>query len=226
MAIDSVRTPPMPAQRRHRRPVPRRPAPSPAAAPVNGALHTLPGLRDMIRTVEEALGARETDAVLAQLRTGLADIAARCAADLPAWLLTPDPERYRRIELHHCPVLGYQILALVWGPGQTTPIHDHAAAWGVETVWRGALEVIDFRAVEDTGERVRLEPAGAMRVGAGEAVGFAPDGGLHLCRNASTRDIAVSVHVYARALDAFHLYVDGDAAGWYRRTPCAPPLER
>ena len=45
----------------------------------------------------------------------------------------PDPNRYRQHILHIDPAGRFSIVALVWLPGQGTPIHDHLA-WCVAGV--------------------------------------------------------------------------------------------
>ncbi|MFK5004321.1 hypothetical protein ACI4AP_27360, partial [Klebsiella pneumoniae] len=36
------------------------------------------------------------------------------------------------------------IMAMVWGPGQGTPLHDHDGLWVVECVYRGKVKVTNF----------------------------------------------------------------------------------
>jgi predicted metal-dependent enzyme (double-stranded beta helix superfamily) len=185
----------------------------------------LPGLHEIIRTVDEAVGKRDSAAIVADLCARLPALIERHRGHIGADLLRVDPTGYRRIELHHCPIRGYQIVAMVWGPGQGTPVHDHRDVWGVESVLCGELLVADFRATAVAGELLRLVPVNAVHLRPGEAVGLTPEQGLHLCRNPSPRSAAVSLQVYARPLDHFNVYLDaGD--GWYQRTDFAPALER
>lgn len=199
--------------------------PRPIAAPRPTVQATaFPGLGELIRLTEEALGQRDCTAIVATLRARLPALIARHRGALGGEFLRADPQRRRRVELHHCPVLGYQILAMIWGPGQGTPIHDHHELWGVESTWHGELLVADFQPTTVAGELVRLEPRDAVCMRTGEALGLTPEQGLHLCRNPSQREVAVTVHIYARALDRFNLYVDaGD--GWYRRREYCPETE-
>src|SRR5689334_8777717 len=48
----------------------------------------------------------------------------------------PAEDRYRQHLVHVHPTGRYSIVALVWKPGQATPIHDHRC-WCVVGVWRG-----------------------------------------------------------------------------------------
>lgn len=183
-----------------------------------------PGIRQIVREVENALALRESRAIVDALNTAMLALIAQYGAQLPAWAVQARERAYRRIELHHCPVQGFQILAMVWGPGQGTPVHDHRELWGIESVWQGELDVIDFAVKETAGTLLRLEPSQVSRIPAGQSLGFTPEHGLHLCRNSAPRDVTISVHVYARALDAFNQYVDV-GNGWYERREHVPVLE-
>lgn len=182
-----------------------------------------PGLRQIVREVEAAWGLRETTAVVRALNARMPALIEQYRLQLPAWLAGVDTRSrsYRRIELHHCPLLGFQILAMAWPPGQGTPVHDHRDQWGIESVWQGELDVVDFAVRESAGEFLRLEPCNVSRVPAGQSLGFTPEHGLHLCRNPSPHTATISLHIYARALDWFNQYVDvGD--GWYERREYTP----
>lgn len=196
-----------------------------ASLPPLESARGFPGLGEVIRLVDEAVGARDSARVVAQIRTELPALIRRHRERLGGNLLRVDPRGYRRIELHHCPIRGYQILAMVWGPGQGTPVHDHRDVWGIESVWCGELEVAEFRPAGIAGELLRLAPHGVERLASGDVLGLLPDQGLHLCRNPGSRDVTVSLHVYARPLDHFNVYLDaGD--GWHARHDHQPALER
>lgn len=189
------------------------------------AADQFPGLPEIIRLVDEALGARDAAAIVETLSTRLPELIARHRRSLPAEWLRIDPRGYRRRELHYCPIGGYQILAMTWGPGQGTPIHDHREVWGVESVWQGELLVGEFKPADVAGDALKLEPVHASRLRAGDVLGLTPEHGLHLCRNPSPHTTTVSLHVYAKPLDAFGIYVD-EGDGWYRRHEYEPPVER
>lgn len=120
-------------------------------------------------------------------------------------LLTPeqyegDAAHYRQHLLHSEDDGSFSIVALVWLPGQETPIHDHVS-WCVTGVHQG----------EEHERRYRLVPAGAhgepARLVATEDVvnppgavcGFAPPGDIHRVWN-GCQDKAVSLHLYGAGI--------------------------
>ena len=76
----------------------------------------------------------------------------------------PDPRRRRaaaglRARTDHRPLRapralsqpaehGYSVVAMTWGPGQGTPLHDHSGLWCVEGVWHGELEITQYELLE------------------------------------------------------------------------------
>jgi 3-mercaptopropionate dioxygenase len=119
--------------------------------------------------------------VTTQLRTHLPTAA----------VLTPkqrlgDPDRYRSHVLHVEPDGAFSIVALVWRPGQITPIHDHVT-WCVFGVVRG----IEHEELFDAD----LNPIGASDNHAGDVSGFAPPGDIHRVHNTGD-ETAISIHVY------------------------------
>ena len=85
---------------------------------------------------------------------------------------------------------------MTWGPGQGTPIHDHAGCWCVEGVWAGELEITQYELLERDGDRFRFRSAGGLQAGPGSAGSLIPPHEYHTIRNASADRIAVSLHIY------------------------------
>jgi predicted metal-dependent enzyme (double-stranded beta helix superfamily) len=70
-----------------------------------------------------------------------------------------DPEHYRQHLLHVSPDRRLSVVALVWLPGQRTPIHDHVS-WCVVGVYEGRERETRYRAIEQ-GDKRWLEPTGS-----------------------------------------------------------------
>jgi predicted metal-dependent enzyme (double-stranded beta helix superfamily) len=127
------------------------------------------------------------------------DVASRVAGVLRGGLPSPsllgqqrlkgDPDRYQTHLLHAEPDGSFSVAAMVWLPGQATPIHDHVT-WCVTAVLQGT-EYEEIFAVRDG----RLEIVARNQNEAGVVQGFAPPGDIHRVRNAGD-GVAVSMHVY------------------------------
>ena len=93
-------------------------------------------LRHLTRSLD-ALVAANTDARAIAARAGM--LLRPALADeslLESRHCEPAEDRYRQHLVHVHPAGRYSIVALVWKPGQATPIHDHRC-WCVVGVWRG-----------------------------------------------------------------------------------------
>ena len=111
-------------------------------------------------------------------------------------LLTPaqcegDSTGYRQHVLYAGPNSLFSVVALVWLPGQRTPVHDHLA-WCVTGVHRGEEHEQRYRLAARTAELVAAEKVVNR---AGDVCGFSPPGDIHRVWNAGA-DKAISIHLY------------------------------
>ena len=106
------------------------------------------------------------------------------------------PDGYVCHTLHTEPDGTFSVCAVVWRPGQDTPIHDHVA-WCVVGVLEGG-QYEELFALRD-GETA-LEQVGSRRNMPGEVSGFAPPGDIHRVTN---RDqvVAISLLVYGADIE-------------------------
>jgi len=102
-----------------------------------------------------------------------------------------DPAGYRCHLLHVEPDGSFSVTAMVWRPGQVTPIHDHVT-WCVFGVVQG-IEYEELYALSADGRY--LEERGRSQNACGDVSGFAPPGDIHRVRNVGD-GIAISLHVY------------------------------
>jgi len=102
-----------------------------------------------------------------------------------------DPDRYRSHVLYAEPDGSFTVLALVWRPGQVTPIHDHVT-WCVFGVIQGT-EHEELFTLDETG--TYLLEAGSTTNATGQVEGLAPPGDIHRVRNVGSQT-AISIHVY------------------------------
>jgi 3-mercaptopropionate dioxygenase len=111
----------------------------------------------------------------------------------------PGADSYRQHLLHVSPTRRLSVVALVWQPGQRTPIHDHVA-WCIVGVYRGIEREIRYRLVE-AGGRPYLEPTGSVVARPGHVEALVPPAeDIHAVTAAGT-EMAVSIHVYGADIE-------------------------
>ena len=106
----------------------------------------------------------------------------------------PAEDRYRQHLVHVHPLGRYSIVALVWKPGQATPIHDHRC-WCVVGVWRGLERETTYSLYGDHASRYLVPSGSAMALPGDVSVLVPPEEDIHRVENAGD-DIAISLHVY------------------------------
>src|SRR3990172_12612826 len=62
---------------------------------------------------------------------------------LPEEFARESAQSYRQYLLYCDPQERFSVVSFVWGPGQTTPVHDHTV-WGMVGVMRGAEACEEF----------------------------------------------------------------------------------
>lgn len=118
---------------------------------------------------------------------------------LPQQAALPDPQYYRQYLLYRDPAARFSVVSFVWGPGQSTPIHDHTV-WGLIGLLRGAEISQDYRRRADG----QLEKVGApQRLETGVVTAVSPAlGDIHQVFNAYDDRISIGIHVYGADIGA------------------------
>ncbi len=155
-------------------------------------------LRGFVTAFADLLTAtRDERAILDSGRALLARLIARDDW-LPEAFAQPHPDRYQQYLLHCDSRERFSIVSFVWGPGQSTPIHDHGV-WGLVGVLRGAEKVERFHRLP-TGALV-AEDGEYLREGEVDAV--SPRiGDIHRVSNGRADAPSVSIHVYGANIGA------------------------
>ena len=150
-------------------------------------------LTDLVAELDRAVRGHRSDAETAEA-VGAA-LTPYLGADglLSPEQLQGDPAGYRQHLLHVADDGAFSLVALVWLPGQTTPIHDHLS-WCVVGVHQGAEREVRYRV--ERGHLVRTEELVNAQ---GEVSIALPPGDIHLVCNVGD-DVAVSLHVYGADL--------------------------
>jgi len=106
----------------------------------------------------------------------------------------PGRETYRQHLLHVSPDRRLSVVALVWLPGQRTPIHDHVS-WCVVGVYRGRERETRYRVVDVDGERC-LQAMDSVDAHPGHVeVLVPPVQDIHAV-TAVGDELTISIHVY------------------------------
>jgi predicted metal-dependent enzyme (double-stranded beta helix superfamily) len=169
-----------------------------AAAPEPVAIDTAP-LRGFVTSFAELIGATRHEHEI--LASGSALLARLIARDdwLPDAYAQPHPDRYQQYLLHCDSLERFSVVSFVWGPGQSTPVHDHRV-WGLVGVLRGAERVQQFARRHDgvivpEGDETLLE--------AGKVDAVSPRvGDIHRVSNGRSDGPSVSIHVYGGNIGA------------------------
>jgi predicted metal-dependent enzyme (double-stranded beta helix superfamily) len=123
--------------------------------------------------------------------------------------LRADPDHYARNAIHIAPDQSLSLFALVWSPGQWTPVHDHGS-WGVVGVLQGTLHEQSYIRVDaDRGQDagIDLRRGGVSMLDRGTVTSFVPNPDhIHLTGVPRGAKQAVSLHLYGRNMDSFHIY--------------------
>jgi predicted metal-dependent enzyme (double-stranded beta helix superfamily) len=104
----------------------------------------------------------------------------------------PDPSRYRQHILHVEEDGRFSVVALVWLPGQETPVHDHIA-WCVVGIHQGRESEVQYQVVRD-GHDQYLLAIGESTLGEGTVSVLQPPGDIHTVYNPGP-GLAVSIHI-------------------------------
>ena len=156
-------------------------------------------LRDFVQALATLLERQpgEPD-VIAQ---GSALLAQLVAHDdwLPEAYAEPNPQRYQQYLLHADALERFSVVSFVWGPGQSTPIHNHTV-WGLIGVLRGAELEQPFACAKDGRW---LPQGGPHTLLAGQVQAVSPAiGDVHRVSNALADQASISIHVYGANIGA------------------------
>ena len=183
-----------------------------------------PGQDKFIQAIDTAIAAGDQHAVTAAVRNALCRLIKDRDVRLPDCVHDPIVDHYARRELYRSPEHGYSVVAMTWGPGQGTPLHDHSGLWCVEGVWDGELEITQYELLERDGERFRFRAAGGIHAGPGSAGSLIPPHEYHTIRNASADAVAISLHIYKAEMACCAKFIPerpGAADEWFVREDAA-----
>ncbi len=177
---------------------------------------TFRGAEVLVRTLDEAVALGDPKAVTEGVKRGLSTLIGEGALELPAELTRAQEECYARRLLYRSERLGYEVIAMIWGPGQGTPLHDHAGIWCVDGVLDGEVSVTQYDLLEQQGHRFRFQPQETIEAGCGMAGSLIPPFEYHTIQNSLSDRSSVTIHVYGGRMDHCTIFEPRED-GWYER---------
>lgn len=164
--------------------------------------------------IRDALASVHDEAAVQRVRRCL-ESAIKMGGDfLPAKFRQPASDGYARRVVYADPGGSFTIMAMVWGPGQGTPLHDHDGLWVVECVYTGSIQVVnyDYSGVKDGLHQFAMDTVSVAEKG--ESDYRMPPFEHHEIANASD-DIAITLHVFGGQMT--HCAIFEPVDGGYRR---------
>jgi len=147
-------------------------------------------IADFARRVSARLDGHGTDDIAEFVAAELGPLIGR-GLDLDPRFRAPGRSRYQRHLVHVEPAGRFSILALVWRPGQASPVHSHTG-WCVVGVAEGALDECLYRG----GAAEGVIELGRRRFRPGDVTFMTADpDAIHRIGNESA-STAISLHVY------------------------------
>ena len=165
------------------------------------ASHTadLSALLELIGGVRRIVGAEENRRRVANAVAELLQPYLGLDTLLTPAQMVPDIATYRQNVLHVEPDGSFSVAALVWLPGQETPIHDHVS-WCVVGVYKGNEYETRYE-IAGEAESYLVEAGNGLSC-AGSVDALVPPGDIHKVTNAGAQ-LAVSIHIYGADIAAF-----------------------
>ena len=167
-------------------------------------------LRNYVGEMTDLVGSTSDEALLLDSGSQLLENLIIHDDWLPDAFAVPHPETYRQYLLHCDPLERFSVVSFVWGPGQSTPVHDHTV-WGLIGIMRGRERCEEFS--DD------VRPRGEHVLERGEIDRVSPTiGDVHRVTNPLEKDVSISIHVYGANIGAVRRHVfdpsSGEASGF------------
>lgn len=173
------------------------------------------GLADFVKEMTEVVELNREDDKRVREAEKLVGKLVRTKAWLQTEELQSDDNHYARYSLYHDPEDRFEVIALVWKPGQSTPLHDHDGTWGVEGVFSGRIKVDNYLQVEKVSDEVRkLCHAGTLTVSEQSTAQLLPPADCHILE-ADGDQTAITIHVYGKRLNSFLIFNPTDEKDIY-----------
>lgn len=166
--------------------------------------------------LDAAVTAGDPATIAYQVKDALQDALKCNGLQLPERFRVSRPDAYARRLLHRDEQGRYTVVVMTWGPGQGTPLHDHAGIWCVECVVDGRMEVVQYDLVDEREGAYRFTPQSRVTAERGSAGCLIPPYEYHTLANARPDASSITLHVYGGEMDHCHVF-EPASDGAYRR---------
>jgi predicted metal-dependent enzyme (double-stranded beta helix superfamily) len=173
-------------------------------------------LQTLISRLDAAVRLADPELITQQIKRELQDAIRARSVSLPDRFRQVRADGYARRLLHRNDDLGYTVVVMTWGPGQGTPLHDHAGIWCVEGVVEGRMDVTQFDLVEESAEAFRFEAKGCVHAAVGSAGCLIPPFEYHTLANALDEP-SITLHVYGGEMATCHVFESAGGGRFVRR---------
>lgn len=177
---------------------------------------TVPSFAQLREQLDAAVQLPDPTSIAQSVKRALQDTLKCDGLALPRTFYESRPDTYARRLLHRDPAGRYTAVVMTWGPGQGTPLHDHAGIWCVECVVDGEMEVRQYDLLETRNDRYVFEPQARIEAVRGTAGCLIPPFEYHTLANRRPDGPSVTLHIYGGEMTHCHVFQpEGD--GSYRR---------
>jgi predicted metal-dependent enzyme (double-stranded beta helix superfamily) len=166
--------------------------------------------------IGDAVRAPRISAGLNQLCQELERAISRGTISLPARFRVARLDSYARRLVYEDPESGVCVLAMIWAPGQATPLHDHSGLWGVEAVLAGEIENVPFNMIAQHNGQYQFQAGAVERVVAGSTSYLLPPFEHHVTRNVS-QTVAITLNIYGGHMPACNIFLPTESGAYVRQ---------
>jgi len=176
-----------------------------------------PVVEPLIDRLRDAVLLSDVAAITDRIKSDLQSFIPAEGLTMPERFRQAKPNSYARRLLYRDEDLGFTALIMTWGPGQRTPLHDHAGIWCVEGVLEGEMEVKRYELTEEVEEGLcRFVERGVVAATAGTSGALIPPFEHHTLANALPDSASLTLHVYGGEMKSCHVF-EPAGEGLYRR---------
>lgn len=168
-----------------------------------------------VERLDAAVGHDSVEKITDEVRELLSGVFRAGKLRLDDRFFRPRDDCYARRLLHRDERLGYTAVVMTWGPGQCTPLHDHAGIWCVEGVAHGEMRVSRFDLIERRDGLCRFREIGSTGARVGTSGALIPPQEHHILGNALDDRVSITLHVYGGEMDRCSIF-EPQGGGWYR----------